>query len=68
MNRSDVALLSDSDFDVVGIITIYFKNKICSVRSLMSSNRGNFIDLRDVKTISKAGKHQDWRSQFRLYG
>ena len=64
MNRPDVALLNDSDFDTIGMSendAIYFKNKICSVRSLMSSNRGNFIDLKDVKTISKADKqHQDW--------
>ena len=64
MNRSDVALLNDSDFDTIGMSendAIYFKNKICSVRSLMSSNRGNFIDLKDVKTISKVDKqHQDW--------
>jgi hypothetical protein len=59
MNRPDVFLAnrSDPEFEdkIRGNDEQYFRNKICAVSSFMSSNRPNFVDLSDSKTITKNG-------------
>lgn len=57
MNRPDVFLTSKSDleseFKIAENDEQYFRNKLCAVSPLMSSNRPTFIDLTDTTTIRK---------------
>jgi hypothetical protein len=59
MNRADVFLSNKSDQEAERKIREndeqYFRNKLCSVSGLMSSNRPNFVDLSDSKNITKNG-------------
>ena len=59
MNRPDIFLANKSDSNAEAKILEndgqYFRNKLCAVSPLMSSNRPNFIDLSDTTTVIKNG-------------